>query len=255
MIAYAESLDMLVREKLPFGDVMSLGGGEAVLMTWYRNNVVHRLALPALIACLTINRRRPLEPTRLARMVDTVYPYLAAELYIGTDEPIETAVARSVATLVELGLLTRNADGALQAPPQDQQAYLRLGFVAEVVMQILERFFIVIVILEKAGPNGLDRTALEEQCQAVARRVARLHGVNAPEFFDARLFHGFVDTLIERRAIAAEGERIYFQPLVGEVIRAAGTVLPVAFRNAVLRARIQVTAPTPERDGSVDAAA
>ena len=257
MIAYAEQLGMLLREQLPFGDVMSLGSGEAVLMTWYRNNVVHRLALPALIACLTINRRRPLEPARLARMVGTVYPYLARELYIGLDTPIERAIDATVARLVDLGLLTRNSDGALLAPQPDQPPYLRLGFLAEVVMPILERFFIVIVILEKAGIGGLDRTTLEQQCQDVARRVARLHGVNAPEFFDARLFHGFVDTLIELKAIAAEGERIFFQPLVGEVIRAAGTVLPVGFRNAVLRARIQVTTPTQPAaaDPSVDAAA
>ncbi len=50
VVAYVEQLRMLKREHEEFGDVLSHDPFSAVLMTWYRNNVTHTLALPSLIA-------------------------------------------------------------------------------------------------------------------------------------------------------------------------------------------------------------
>ncbi len=58
MIEHAEKLGMIVRESHPFGDVLGHDAAHAVLMTWYRNNASHAFALPSLIACLLVNRRR-----------------------------------------------------------------------------------------------------------------------------------------------------------------------------------------------------
>jgi glycerol-3-phosphate O-acyltransferase len=65
-----------------------------------------------------------------------------------------------------------------------------------------------------------------------------LYGLNAPEFFDPRLFHNFVETLIARGVVnvAANGSLSY-EPIIGAVTRASSVVLPVEFRLAVLRAR------------------
>jgi len=237
MIAHAEALGMLVRERHPFGDVLSLDAIGAVLMTWYRNNVIHTLALPSLIACLLINRRRPVGRKAIIRMVETVYPYLAAELFVASDGNLANAVEQWLDRLLAQGLLRSHAEGQLSAPSPETNANYRLEFLASVVLQILERFFIAIALLEKVGRNRIDRRTLELHCQDVARRMSRLYGLNAPEFFDARLFHGFLDTLIERGDVRVdESGQLAYEPVVSEVIRAAAAVLPTAFRHAVLRA-------------------
>jgi glycerol-3-phosphate O-acyltransferase len=232
---------MLVREQHPFGDVLCLDAVGAVLMTWYRNNVIHTLALPSLIACLLINRRRPVARAALVGMVETVYPYLAAELFVASDGTLAERVDCWLTRLIAQGLLRTNAQGQLSAPSPETNVKYRLEFLASVVMQILERFFIAIALLEKIGQGRMDRPTLEQNCQDVARRMSRLHGLNAPEFFDPRLFHGFLDTLIDRGAVTVDDAGLLaYQSVVSEVIRAAGAVLPTAFRDAVLRAGVRI---------------
>ena len=75
-------LGLLSRETEPFGEVVAAEPAAAVQMTWYRNNTAHVLALPSLIAFLLENRRTPLRPERLERMVATIFPYPAWELHI-----------------------------------------------------------------------------------------------------------------------------------------------------------------------------
>jgi glycerol-3-phosphate O-acyltransferase len=237
MIAHAQALGMLRREQHAFGDVLSVDERGAVLLTWYRNNALHTLALPSLIACLVLHRRRPLPVESLCRMVDTVFPYLAAELFVRFDGDSQRTVNEWLDRLVALDLLRRTKDGGVWAPAAATGAAYRLELLADVALPILERFFIVVARLVQAGAGALDRVTLESQCQGIARRISRLQGLNSPEFFDARLFHGFVDTLIERGAVGlGEQDRLGIAPVVQEVVRAAGPVLPVGFRHAVLRA-------------------
>ena len=72
-------------------------------MTWYRNNVVHTLALPSLIACLMVKRRRSISAAGVQSMVTLIYPYLAAELsYDDHDSDISDCLALMVKTGIAL---------------------------------------------------------------------------------------------------------------------------------------------------------
>ena len=50
LIAYVKSLDLLAEQKDALGNILYLDEQNAVLMTYYRNNVMHIFALPALLA-------------------------------------------------------------------------------------------------------------------------------------------------------------------------------------------------------------
>ena len=81
---------------------------------------------------------------------------------------------------------------------------------------------------------------MESDCIALARRVSRLYGLNAPEFFDPRLFQNFVETLIARGAVTVDADgKLAYGDVIGEVTRASSVVLHTEFRLAVLRARAQ----------------
>jgi glycerol-3-phosphate O-acyltransferase len=236
LVRHVETLRLVKREQHPFGDVLALDPNGAVLMTWYRNNVLHVLALPSLIACLVIERKRRLDRDTLARMITTVYPPLAAELHLSQVRPLSVDVAAWVQRLVDARLLVEHEQGELSAPSPDSVHQFRLQLLAGIVLQTLERFFIVIGLLQQAGPHTIARDALEQRCQQLAQRMARIHGINAPEFFDERLFHNFVDSLIESGTVAEdENGCLVFEPIVAEVTRAAGRVIPAEFRLAVLR--------------------
>jgi glycerol-3-phosphate O-acyltransferase len=233
IIAYVEQLGMLNRDQEDFGDVLCHDPFSAVLMTWYRNNVTHTLALPSLIACIVINRRRPLRKTALVRMVDTVFPYLATELNIA-DDP--NAIDRWLGHLVNAQLLQINADGGYSAPPVRTDSHYRLHMLSRLIAQTLERLYIVIGLLGQSVEDVRSREELQDQSQRVARKMSRIYGLNAPEFFDAQLFNGFIDKLIAD-GVVSEGVdgKLSYDPMVNEVLKAAEGIIDAEFRYAVLR--------------------
>lgn len=239
MVAHAEKLGMIVRESHPFGDVLGHDAARAVLMTWYRNNACHAFALPSLIACLLVNRRRRIRHAQLMQMIRSVYPYLQSELYLGGTENLEVDVSHWLDHLGAQGLIQRTADELGPPPPESNESY-RLTLLAQIVMQMLERLFIAVGLLQQAGQHRIDRRTLEGDCITLARRMSRLYGLNAPEFFDARLFRNFIDTLIARGVVRVDPEgRLSYADVIGEVTRASSVVLPADFRQAVMRARPQ----------------
>ena len=231
VVAYVEQLRMLKREHEEFGDILSHDPYTAVLMTWYRNNVAHTLALPSLMACLVINRRRPLKPETMFRLVNTVFPYIAAELHT-VDDP--DAPERWAGHLIDAGLLEIHPDRGFLAPPVSSRAHYRLYMLANLIRQTLERHYIVIGLL--AQPNPPTRDELQTQSQQVAHKMSRIYGLNAPEFFDAGLFDSFIDKLIGD-GVVCEGfeDKLHYQPIVDEVLKAAEQVIDPEFRYAILR--------------------
>ena len=230
-IDHIARLGMLNREKLDSGEVLALPPAAAVQMTWYRNNVAHALALPSLIACLLEKRRRPLASESLERMVQTVYPYLARELH-GRFEPGDTA--RWAEHLLGAGLI--RADGDRFAPPPAQsRLHYSLHLLAGIARPILERNYIVLGLLAAPGKPPGTRAELLERSQRIARKAARIHGINAPEFFDSRLFDAFVDKLIEDGAVIENASGgLTRTAIVDDVLRGSETVIDAEYRYAIL---------------------
>ena len=230
-IAHIARLGMLSRERHDFGEVLTLQPVAAVQMTWYRNNVAHVLALPSLIACLLEKRRRSLPREALKRMVRLVYPYLARELH-GRFEPADTV--RWAAHLVEAGLV-KEQDGRLAPPRARSPEHYRLHLLAGIARPTLERNYIVLGLLAETGEKSRTRAELLERSQFIARKVARMHGINAPEFFDGRLFDAFVDKLIADGAVieGADGG-LARTPIVDDVLRGSETVIDAEYRYAIL---------------------
>ena len=80
-LSYNEKLDIVSRSPHPMGDLIQTNDRQAVTLTYYRNNVLHVLALPSLIACLFVNNRRYTSEEVLST-IRCLYPYLQAELFL-----------------------------------------------------------------------------------------------------------------------------------------------------------------------------
>ncbi len=230
-IAHVTELGLLNREPREFGMVLALQPSTAVMMTWYRNNTAHALALPSLVAGLLEKRRRPLTRAALSRMVDLIFPYLARELH-ARFAPADTA--RWAQHLLDAGLLRGDGE-RLKPPPAQSAEHYRLHLLAGIARPIMERNYIVLGLLPESGNVGLPRAELLEKSQLTARKVARMHGINAPEFFDGRLFDAFIDQLIENGAVVETGSGgLTRTSIVDDVLRGAAGVIDAEYRYAIL---------------------
>ena len=234
ILAHVESLGMLDRDLHDFGDILGHDAFTAARMTWYRNNALPVFAVPALIACLLVNRRRRVRGDDLARYFHTVYPHMRAELFL--EEASDDLVPRWLGHLARLDLVTRHGNDVYAPPPRHAPEHFRLRLLANIVMQTIERYYIVIALLTHRG--GMTRARLEEECGIVARRMSRIYGINAPDFFDAALFRRFIETLIARgAAVESETGNLSPAPILREVVRGAQGVISDEFRQAVSRQR------------------
>ncbi len=233
VVAYVEQLAMIQRERQAFGDVLFHDPFNAVLMTWYRNNVTHTLALPALIACLLQERRRPLNKLALSTMVRTVFPYIAEELSLREDS---TATDRWLKHMLDAELLELHPTGGYSAPPAGRPSQYRLALLASLIQPTLERLYIVIALLASTKETPRTREALEADSQKIAQKMSRIYGINAPEFFDQRLFNLFIDKLVADGVVSVrDDETLGHTPIVDEVLKAAQAVINAEFRYAILR--------------------
>jgi len=202
-------------------------------MTYYRNNIQHLFALPALIACLFENNTS-LAREKVVFLASVVYPYLQSELFLKYPaEQADDVVNQWIDVLVAQGLL-HIRDGRIYRPEEGTEAMLRLRTLSHFIIQTLERYHIAIGILRKYGSGRLNAADLEEQSTQMAERMSILFGLNAPEFFDKSLFRKFISNLQANGVITTDehGMLCYNQGLE-EVAEDARLVLSVEKRQAI----------------------
>jgi glycerol-3-phosphate O-acyltransferase len=237
MVAYAEAFGLLERQKHPLGDIMRMSAENAVLATYYRNNILHLFAMPSLLACAFVSNAT-LRTADIQRLVWRVYPYISAELFLRWDETEVSAVADSLLdTFVRLNLLQGNADRSeWRRPAPTSLDAIRLSVLAQATIQTLERYYLAIALLLQAGSGVITHEALEERCHLMAQRMTVLYGLNSPEFVDKSLFRNFIELLRRRNVIQlSEDQRLLFgAPLLG-VAADAQLVLSEQIRHSILQ--------------------
>lgn len=200
VIAYCERMGILNRRKHPLGDVLRLEEDNAMLMTYYRNNIIHMFALLALVACQVQNNRR-LSHDTLIRLTQQMYPFMQTELYIHWQEQdVPAIVQQCIDLMIEFGYLNGDTN-EVWAPDQRSSEAMHLSILANTVKQSLERFYITIEILIKSGSGKLRRAQLEELCTLLAQRMSLLHEFSGPEFSDKALFKNFIQALLKNEML------------------------------------------------------
>jgi glycerol-3-phosphate O-acyltransferase len=237
IVAYAEAFGLLERQRHPLGDIMRMSAENAVLATYYRNNILHLFAMPSLLACAFVGNAR-MRTVDIQRLVWRVYPYISAELFLRWDEAQIAAVADSLLeTFAQLNLLQGSADRSeWQRPPPTSLEAIRLSLLAQATIQTLERYYLAIALLLQAGSGAITPEALEERCHLMAQRMTVLYGLNSPEFVDKSLFRNFIDLLMRRSVIQmSEDKKLMFgEPLLG-VAADAQLVLSEQIRHSILQ--------------------
>lgn len=237
MIRHGEAMGLLERLPQALGDVMRMPEDAAVLCTYHRNNVVHLYAMPSLVACAFLNNAA-MRGEDVQRLAWRVYPYVRRELALRwAEEEIPAVVDAILETLARIGLLQRSEDGKVWRRPRTGTAEaVQLSLLAQATIQTVERYYLVIALLLRAGRGEVTQDGLEKRCVEMARRMATLYGLNAPEFFDRTMFRGFIALLVRRGVIeVAEGGRLAYGDALLAVADDARVVLSEQIRNSILQ--------------------
>ena len=237
MVRYAEAMGVLERQAHALGDIMRMNAENAVLATYYRNNILHLFAMPSILACCFVSNAG-MRTADIHRLVRRVYPYIAAELFLRWDEASVSAIVDTLLeTFSRLNLLQANADRSeWQRPASTSLEAIRLSVLAQATIQTVERYYLAIALLLQAGSGSITQEALEQRCHLMAQRMSMLYALNSPEFFDKSLFRNFIDLLRRRNVIqASEDGRLSFgEPLLA-VAADAQLVLSEQIRHSILQ--------------------
>jgi glycerol-3-phosphate O-acyltransferase len=242
IIEYGLELGIIERQQHQLGNIIRTDPTNAVLLTYFRNNVAHLVAISAWIACCFLNVQR-VRKDRLLQLSRFVYPFIRRELFLPwSDDELAGVLDQCTTALADMGLL-RSSSEFLQraAGGSDESYYLRL--LGGSLLQTFERYFITVAVLVKNGSGKLTRQQLERLCILSAQRLSLLHEFEAPEFYDRTLFRQFIESLFESEILGRDDDgNLTFDRQLEDFARDAKLILSKEIRHTI----IQVTPQLPE---------
>ncbi|MEG2357658.1 glycerol-3-phosphate 1-O-acyltransferase PlsB [Acinetobacter sp.] len=226
IIAYGLKLKLIKRVKHVLGDIIAIEDGQAVLLTYFRNNIVHAFILPSLIAAL-VEHNGSIRRGDLINVIRTLYPFLKAELFLKwQDEELKDRICAYAEALIQAKLISEDAEGNLISPAPNSEDHSQLAVLAAPVMQSLERYYMTLALITQRGSGNISTRQVEELSHLVGQRLSVLYEFNSPEFFDKSLFQSFIKVLTEQGYISKNEEgAIVFDDNFKNVAQYANLVL------------------------------
>jgi len=256
-IATTLRLGFVERIAHPLGDLLRVPDAQLPLLAYFRNNVLHLFALPALVACVLGNVRE-IGRGALAETIAGMLPLVAAELFLHWDEAtLPQAFADVVAVLAERGLLRRDGAGIaeavdvdatdsvdavgnrgerLRAPEAGSLEAAELQLIGEALRPTLARQFLLLALLDERGSGALTRQQLEADCHLLAQRLTLLGGLPASETGERAVFAMLLGKLLDGELLRADyAGRLHFDQPFTQPLAYAELVLPAEVRLTVRR--------------------
>ena len=236
ILRYVEQLNILNKFSDSLGDIYNLDEKTAMMMTYYRNNVLHIFAVPSLLSCLFINNHS-LTARDIFRLCSILYPYLKSELFLKWSERgFLKAVRLWLGSLEREGLILQESLGHYKQPAKWSSQYVILNVLSRAISQTLERFYIVISLLISNGSGVIGQETLEKQSRDLEKRLAIIHGLNTPDFFDKCLFKKFIEELRQNDLVEITlTNKLNFRKEIIMIAMEAYKVLTSEVRHSILQ--------------------
>ncbi len=251
IIQYGLDLNVLIRQDHALGNIIHIEPKQAILLSYFRNNIAHLIAVPSLIASCFLHTQ-VVKRQRLIDICLSVYPLLRNELFLPwADVALEDVVDAHLGIFELLGLIQEVDSGKRyqRATGGSREAYL-LRLIAQSLLQTLERIYITVAVLEKNGSGTLSRRDLEKLCQQSAERLSILHQFEAPEFADKVLFKQLIEQMLDMSMLQRDEEsRFIFGQALAQLNIDAKLILSKEIRHSILQLAPRKLTPQLENDG------
>ncbi|WP_151709394.1 glycerol-3-phosphate 1-O-acyltransferase PlsB [Acinetobacter brisouii] len=201
MISYGLKLKLLKRVQHALGDIITVEDNQAVLLTYFRNNILHAFVLPSLIASL-VELNGKISREDLGNVICTLYPFLKAELFMkwGVSE-LNQPIQAYTDAMIQAGLISADNQGDLHSPTPNSEAHNQLVLMMAPVKQSLERYYITLALITQRGSGNISAKQVEDLSHLLGQRLSVLYEFNSPEFFDKALFQSFLKVLTQQNYI------------------------------------------------------
>ncbi len=253
VVRYAEEFKLLDRVAHPLGDILQVAPEQAEKLSYFRNNVLHAFAMPALLACL-ISQNERLEPPELVRVARQLFVFMRSELHLASQsDQLDARISACLEALCAAGL-AREQGGWLTPPDPSTRESVALHALANTIRLSIERYVLAVATLVRSGSGVLDVGELEEYCCLLAQRLSLLHETGGPEFCDRAVFHAIIDTLIAAGMVSVLEDRLHFDQALVSIARDAEYLLPADTRLAIAHAgQLARAATKPDAAVALDA--
>ena len=226
IIAYGLKLKLIKRVKHVLGDIIAIEDNQAILLTYFRNNILHLFIMPSLIASL-VQHNGKIVRDDINNVIQTLYPFLKAELFLKWDaEKLPEVIDHVLKALISAEMILDDGHDMLYSPAPNSEAYNQLGVLATPVKQSLERYFMTLSLLKQRGSGHATSKQIEDLSHLLGQRLSVLYEFNSPEFFDKSLFQSFILALTELGYIRKEeNDVLYFDDSLIDMANNARLVL------------------------------
>ena len=196
-IHHAEALGLVKRRKHEMGDFIYLDKAHAVMLTYYRNNILHLLVMPSIIACC-FNNSATINRDTVKRYIKIAYPFLSSEFFLPwASSEVGDVIDKILDCLSSAELITHHETvESFSRPAISTEQHAQLSTLARVISPVLELYYMIFALLAEHGSDTLSRQRLEELCYLMAQRLSLMYEINSPDFFDKKLIANFIDSLI-----------------------------------------------------------
>ena len=225
------------RREPELGDIIYLDDKQSLSMTYYRNNILHLMAIPSLIACCFLNMRTHTRE-EIINIIALAYPFVKAELFlIWETHELDDVISQMLDCMAEQGLLIKNEQlDVYTRPASGNPAYMHLNMLARTISPVLEVYYLTLSILLRDKQQKVTRKELEKRCYLMAQRIAMIYELNAPDFSDRHLISNFIETLINSEYLKSlESDHLEFNETFLKIDRRARLLLSREMRNNILQ--------------------
>lgn len=234
IIAYGLKLKLIKRVNHLLGDMIAIEQGQGVLLTYFRNNILHLFILSSLVAAL-IQHNGKISRDNIGNVIHTLYPFLQAELFLKWPrEVISDVIDRELHALIDAGLVLDDGNDTLYSPAPNSEAFNQLTVLAAPIQQSLERYFMTLTLISQQGSGRITAKQIEDLSHLLGQRLSVLYEFDSPEFFDRALFRSFIEALREMDYLQiGEDGIIHFDERINHMAQDARLVLNVDTLNTL----------------------
>lgn len=212
VIDEAIHLEKVESENDEYGTIIRLDDTNAILMSYYRNNVVHLFAVPSVIAGIILTRRNSTKRD-VIEIVSSLIPLLRDEFFM-TITDLEHYIDNTIEFFEAHDVIQLNSDGEFLVDRQSD-GYSQLNLLARIMKDTLQRY--ALTFNRVAQLDGVQRGELERDCLNLAKRLLKLHDLKAPEYFDKKVISGLVSCIREQKLVNIDEAGLMHLSAEGEI--------------------------------------
>lgn len=185
------------------GQIISFNPQACLEMSYYRNNIIHAYMLPSVV-CRLLKTYDKLSTQEIDDKVEQLAQLMRAELFLWQDhDDIVSQTEAILASLQQQDLIKQSKAGYWSINTDNNKSYL-LNLMSQCISETVQRYTIVLNIIKQAAP--ISRSALESDATTLAKRMSKLHNINAPEFIDRKAQAAVVNALREYQYIESDDQ-------------------------------------------------